>query len=164
MSQYLYPANGIPQSYELIENLAIALSSLAVLDAALSDASGNGGKENVYPHRLPTPKPQGDGWVLVRERADAGGPQTTTSGLRRVVIHVSVEAREDVENVDQFVSAVHNRLDEFILTMWSPVPTKSDIAVQARRITDPSSARWDDLTRSWYSFAEYAVTIAPFSS
>ena len=164
MSQYLQPANGIPQPYELIEDLATALTSLAILDSALSDASGNGGKENVYAHRLPTPKPSGDGWILVRERLDAGGRQSTASGLQKVVIQLSVEAQENVENVDQFLAAVQNRLSEFVLSMWSPVPTKSDIAVQARRVTEPTPARWDDASRSWYSIAEYAVTIAPFSS
>jgi hypothetical protein len=162
MNGFLQPTNGYPQPYEFIEDLVTQLKTLAILDTALADGDGNGGKENVYAHRLPVARPQGDGYVLVREVLPAGGRSTTTSGLQKITFQVSTESKEGVENPEHFHSAVHNRIADYILSSWAPTPTKSDISVPVRRVIEPTSVRWDDKSRTFYSVADYVITLSPF--
>jgi len=143
-----------PQTNEIIPLIAALLTADSNLTTAL------GGSGQVLQYRLPADM-SGNGWkrLLVREPIRPPSREAIHN-YRNFIFDIMIEVHEDVPNPDQFLQAAHARVHT-LLSGQTISPTKAEVALPVERRTLPTATAYDKGDHSYYSTAQYLLTLKP---
>lgn len=146
------PAATPPDINELISWAAGLLDGDTDLDSFL------GGSGNVYEHRRPEDDP--DRYAVVRLRSDMGGRPQTFTGIDTPRFQAAFYTWEGEPDIDKFHRACQKRTYE-LWTGESPDITVGRPLDSVRRVSRPSSPRWDNSIERWITVSTFRAALHP---
>jgi len=155
MSRWTYDAYNPPP---IAEEVIAGIVDVILLDhtAALADVLGS--ENNLYENLAPATKPASGRWAIIRQLEINGGEEEDESGYSSMRFQLMIECDRKTPEAYRWLGQAHNHFASFLIDKW-PSIKGAKTAVPIRRVRKPGPPRHDTVDDTYYSTAEYAITL-----